>query len=647
MLGSSDRRSPASALQRSRSLTRRRAAALLLFSIAGLAACRGGSRIAPWVRVDLAARRPDRVDRPHHFPRGVNGSTRYWPLGPVDLHRHIPRAPKSAAQDPFPADGIAAVLQSPGSRLVYEVTPGKQAFLSFVPLPAEQGGGGGEYRVAVSRDGEPRVELYARSFARGAVAAAAEQTIDLSRYAGVPIALELEVGARDRAPAKPSGQVEGWGALAVQWRQASPPGPAEVSRPRRSARPNFLLLGLDTTRADALGAWGRSPSVTPTLDELAAESQRWTNAYSCFNVTNPSFISTLTGLYGAQHRVYGLSDAVSESVVTLAEIFRDGGYATYATIAAGHLASGAGLERGFDRFERPPVRLAAGAIVDRALAWFAEGAREKPFFAWLHFFDPHTPNTPMEPYSRGLRPAQPAGLGPIGDWTPFRALGTRAWKAPRVFGEPDLYLGEVSYLDRQIGRLLDYLRSRGLLDNTFVVVWADHGENLGEHGFESRHTGLFETTTHVPLIIRSPGPLRAGVHPELVQNIDLFPTLVAAAGLAGPRTPGQDLFRTAGRRAVFSEGSDHSAERVRDARWALVRNHDLVAPLVEPLYLFDLQADPGETTNLAGRGLAAERELSALLDQWLAAVGSTARGRRLTPSPAGPGDEELRALGYL
>jgi arylsulfatase A-like enzyme len=217
-------------------------------------------------------------------------------------------------------------------------------------------------------------------------------------------------------------------------------------------------------------------------------------------------------------------------------------------------------------------------------------------------------------------------------------------------GNRDLYDGEVAYLDRQVGRLLDFLASRGLLENTVVAVVADHGENLGEHGIRFRHVGLFDTTTHVPLMIRWPGREREGRRiAGLVQTVDLFPTLLAAAGLLAPKQDGTDLRGLTGegrggRRAVFSEhaGRLGVSVRTREYRYGLNQGNDRFLP--DGPYLYDLKADPGETQNLAGRGLGVERELNHLLLRWLA-------DRRKNPNPQSRDlteeeEQRLRALGY-
>src|SRR5262249_41502659 len=148
---------------------------------------------------------------------------------------------------------------------------------------------------------------------------------------------------------------------------------------------------------------------------------------------------------------------------------------------------------------------------DMTIDWLAGHAgRGKPFFAWVHLFDPHTPHTPPEPYALGFRPSEATGLTPPRLWVPFRAPGPRPFTEPVLGADRALYYGEVAYVDRQVGRLLGWLRSRDLLDDTLAAVVADHGESLGEHGIRFRHVGLHDTTTHVPMMIRWPGREAAG-----------------------------------------------------------------------------------------------------------------------------------------
>jgi arylsulfatase A-like enzyme len=384
---------------------------------------------------------------------------------------------------------------------------------------------------------------------------------------------------------------------------------------------------------------------------LADESEVWTDAYSCFNVTNPSFASIFTGLYGKHHGTYDLTPpGLAAEHTTLAELLGAAGYRTAAVISARFLgAPETGIAQGFTVVRRPEdSTFAAESAVGIALNQLTD--RDEPFFLFLHLFDAHTPHTPPDPYARGERPASASGMAPVPAWAPFRSLGPAAFDDLRLGGARDLYDGEVAYLDREVGRLLDFLRSRGLLERTLVAVVADHGENLNEHGITYRHSGLYESTTHVPMMIRRPGASPAGRRiPGLVQTIDLFPTLLRAAGLPVPAQDGVDLDQLFangrhGRRAVFAEHSGRQGVMVRTADYRLTLLHGMPF-LADGAYLFHTGADPQELENLAGRGLPQEADLRRVLTGWLA--DSTAiRGGR--PSSLTPEEEkELRALGYL
>jgi arylsulfatase A-like enzyme len=281
--------------------------------------------------------------------------------------------------------------------------------------------------------------------------------------------------------------------------------------------------------------------------------------------------------------------------------------------------------------------------------------RRKPFFLWVHLFDPHTPHMPPAPFALGQRPAAPYGLSPVAGWVSFRSGGLRPFRVPSLAADRELYFGEVAYADREIDRLLGLLESRGQLGDTIVAFVADHGENLEEHGLSYRHAGLWDTTTHVPLMIRWPDR-RAGVSGAsrvpgrrlrgLVQTIDLYPTLLAAAGLRPNATDGRDL-RTlveagrGGRPAVFAEQADGQGAAVRTASW---RYFVSVSSQLVPAgsYLYDLKRDPAELTNLAGKGRREETELRAMLNRWRRDGKPAAPRSKLTPEE----EAALRALGY-
>jgi len=279
---------------------------------------------------------------------------------------------------------------------------------------------------------------------------------------------------------------------------------------RRSA----LLVTLDTTRADALSCYGNREPTTPVLDSLAKDGVAFDAAHTVMALTLPAHTSMLTGLAPLRH---GLRDngvgALPESAQTIAVRAHAAGLDTAAFVSSVVLDDDFGLQRGFDVYSVPERRGAterahgaerpSSATIDAALAWLAKRDPSRPFFLWVHLYDPHHPYTPGAPW---------AGR----------------------FSTP--YLAEVAGMDHELGRLFDDLRARGLFDETFVLALADHGEAFGEHGEVTHGTYCYETTLHVPLIARWPGKTadrRAGTRSrELVSSIDVAPTLAEALGLA-------------------------------------------------------------------------------------------------------------------
>lgn len=622
-----------------------------------------------WARLDLTEAEPA-VEQDAHAA-GDLYDRRIGYLGREEV-RDMSRVPESQlAAFPFRrAPQIRVLEEAAGVRLAWRVELGADPYASFIPL-----GWSGEpcrclYRFGL-RDARGELhELHREEAEEVSPRAPGTVEVDLSGFAHSTVDLLLQVDTMLGAPPPAAGAVPSllWGSPAVYHRRPvegwRPPGPD--GRP-----PNVILIGADTLRADHVGPWRNTsyaPTLTPAIDRLAAESDVWLRAYSTFNITNPSFASIFTGLYGKNHGVYDFQTALAADHETLAERFADAGYETLAVIAASHLGDhNSGLGQGFDRTVLSQHTFAGELPVDVAMEWIAERHERsedgaKPFFAWLHLFDPHTPHTPPGPFGVGLRPAGPTGLGPIGSWVPFRRVGDREFEQPVLGGERDLYAGEVAYLDRQVDRLLGFLESRDLLEETIVVFVSDHGENLGEHGIDFRHAGLFETTTHVPLMIRWPGragpgaaerpaePSERGRRFEgLVQTLDLYPTLLAGAGLEAPPSDGTDLRQLTydgrpGRRAVFAEHASSSGVMVRTPthRYARIVG---VFEVPEGPHLYDLAADQDETRNLAGRGLPVEAELSALLDRWLRDRRETpeAESRELTEEDR----RKLRSLGYL
>jgi arylsulfatase A-like enzyme len=418
-----------------------------------------------------------------------------------------------------------------------------------------------------------------------------------------------------------------------------------IPRPsvRAPAQPHVLLLAADTLRADALGAYGASPSVTPSLDAFAAQSQVWLDAFATANNTNPSLASLMTGLYPKDHGLFDLRTQLPSSRTTLAEYFQAAGYETLGIVSAAHLKN-AGLDQGFDRLVRPGGQFFAETVVDMAIDWL-QTERAGPTFAWLHFFDPHVPHNPPASYARGLAPAAAFGMGPVRSWAPFRDPGPVEFdaRAPRKApGHRKLYPGEVAYLDRELGRLIDFLRSRGRLDTTIVAFVADHGETLGERNSWFRHGGLFDETTHVPLMIRWPGGEPRGRIEGLVQHFDLFATLLEVIGVRAD-SDARLLDATPARDAVFANHANDEGSMVRTPSHLFIFERAKSRRPRGPRF-FDLASDPAARNDLSGRDDPLEKELADRLRAWRA----TKRiGDRAQPVEIGEAERaRLRELGY-
>jgi arylsulfatase A-like enzyme/Flp pilus assembly protein TadD len=409
---------------------------------------------------------------------------------------------------------------------------------------------------------------------------------------------------------------------------------AAVAGCRRSApgaspeHPNVLLVTIDTLRADHLGCYGRAAAVTPAIDALAARGVRFATAIAHVPLTGPSHASILTGRTPLGH---GFRDnggyVLAAQVKTAAEDFGQAGYRTAAFVSAFPLDRRFGFDRGFetyddhlpkgnDRRRTPYVERLADATTDAATRWLsAPAAAGAPFFLWVHYYDPHAPYEP------------PGGL------------------AERFRTSP--YDGEIAFVDAQLSRLLRTLEDKGTLARTLVLVTADHGEALGEHGEGTHGLFVYDSTLKIPWIMAGPGIGAGRVSTTVARGIDLLPTLLDYAGVP----PRADLEGRSLRPAA--EGHEMSdapayAESLYPERefgwaplhaWRTARHKLIEAPRPE---LYDLEVDAGEQTNKAADEPARVAELRRVLQSAVS---------RPAPSSAAEVDpetaERLRALGYV
>ncbi len=493
---------------------------------------------------------------------------------------------------------------------------------------------GGQLRVTVRPDsGRP----FERRLELDASAGWWRRELELGRLGG-GAALEL-------AAELPAGCVLRLSEAAVDDRRPAPP-PAAGGR-----RVQLLLISVDTLRRDALGASGGGAD-TPALDRLAAESEVFTTAYAAASWTKPSHASMLTGFHPDTHRALMLDQAIDPALPTLAGRLRGGGLATGALVYdCTWLSPRWGFGKGFDSY-RITRRRAAGQAA-AAAEWLLDH-RGEDFFFFLHTFEPHADFNILPYEAPGLNRAViadrfgVAGFGCRGGVCAAQLLA--ALSQGRVPGEPadrqvlrSSYDEGVRYVDGALGMLFDRLRGSGLWDELLVVVTSDHGEEFLEHGGYG-HESLHEEVLRVPLIVKWPRGRRAGLVTEAPgSGVDLAPTLLAAAGLPIDDLPGRDLGAPPAARVLMAGTLERTV--IADGLKGFFGGK-------APDRLFDLDADPGESVDLAAARPADLQRLAALLDRERRAalelnrrLGSAVGAERVELSAAER--ERLRAFGYL
>lgn len=418
--------------------------------------------------------------------------------------------------------------------------------------------------------------------------------------------------------------------------------------------PNVLVVVVDTLRRDHLGCYGYPRNTSPEIDRFAAGAVRYAHAAAAAPWTTPSIGALLTSRYPSELGITEEPDLLDDRFVLLSEVLSANGYETGAVVAHYFVNAEWNFDQGFDLFDQSNVLghegISSPGVTDTALA-FLRRPRRRPFFLFVHYFDPHYH---YREHAGFTFPA-PGYDGPIRSGLPYEELLARlgALDAADRARLVDLYDSEIAFTDHHFGRLLDGLDELGLAEDTLVVLTADHGEEILERGWIGHGNSLYEEQIGVPLVVRYPGGA-PGVVERSVGLIDVYPTVLAALGIAiDHRISGRSLLdveSSASPRPVFAETDWGGVRAVVLGRLKLVRQlpHG-------PERLFDLAADPGERDDLMPR-LAAEAgavspfeagELRRRLSGWLAAM-EAARGRDGAEVELSEEDRaRLRALGYL
>ncbi|MFQ6102961.1 MAG: sulfatase-like hydrolase/transferase [Candidatus Glassbacteria bacterium] len=410
-------------------------------------------------------------------------------------------------------------------------------------------------------------------------------------------------------------------------------------------RPNVILISLDTVRADRLGCYGHRGINTPNIDFLAAQGVLFEKAIAPAPLTLPSHTTILTGLYPNNHGVRdNTTYRLSEKALTLAEILKENGYRTAATVGAFVLDSSRGLDQGFDYYddelpkptkafasvlsnvednrirEREVAERTASVVTRKAISWLRENSDEK-FFLWIHYFDPHYPYTPPPPYSMKYR------------------------------GRP--YYGEIAFVDENIGSVMEKLRDFELIDNTLVIIVGDHGESLGEHKEYTHCIFIYDSTTRVPLIMSWPGRIPAGVIVnDVVSLADVLPTILEfleigpVDGLDGVSLVDIIGGKGSGERFIYSESlfpylnyGWSQVYSLRGARWKYIK-----APEPE---LYDMSRDRLETKNLFDTEREVATRLAELLETMISEKPAQESVLAESAELSTQDRERLESLGYI
>lgn len=404
--------------------------------------------------------------------------------------------------------------------------------------------------------------------------------------------------------------------------------------PDAPARPNILLISIDTLRADHLGAYGYARPTSRCIDEFAKSAVLFEQAHSSASWTLPSLTSLMTSMYSSTHGCWKIDSRLDPSFHTLAELLRNFGYDTAMVASHTFLSSRYGLQKGFTHVDSkilqtdPIKNITSPAITEKGIEWLRAKAAVHdgiPWCLWLHYFDPHDDYLPHAGFSE--------------------QFGTTE--------EMDLYDGEIAFTDHHVGAVLDELSRLHLSDDTIVVLVADHGEEFLEHGNMRHGSTLYEEVIRVPLIVRVPGLAPRRIAP-VVPTVDVMPTLLELAGTkASFAIEGRSLLplmrgeNDAEREAVSEVRwhQDQDMKSLRKGDWKYI-DHRLGTARFD--LLFALPDDPHEETDASVVFAPTTAEMKSELQRRLqhARELSSSYGKsELSPSSAADA-EHLRKLGY-
>lgn len=459
-------------------------------------------------------------------------------------------------------------------------------------------------------------------------------------------------------------------------------------------KPNVVLIIMDATRTDHLSCHGYYRETAPNLEALAGEGVLFENAISAAPWTLPSITSIFTGTYPSRHGNRTLHSVMDDGLLTLAQILTSQGYSTAAFHTAGYIGPSWRTDKGFQQIQgrlfrdRNLVELFEHAVVrvrdiltnnnDCGASWINNQVQDwvtnchEPFLLYLHYMEPHVKYRSPWPYCWQY-------LNDPSDWIRSLRVNRRRtwieWLVGQVTLEAadfeilaNLYDGAINYLDKKIGEVVSMLRQRGILDNSVLIVTADHGENLGDHGMMGHQWCLYETLIKVPLIIRYPEAFPPGLRISgLVQTVDILPTLIDILQITSDelsdQLQGQSLISEGRicprRRYGFAEEVGYGIETWsqkypefdfspfdRELRAIRTDRYKYIWSSNGQDELYNLVNDPKELHNLIAEFPSEVSRLSKILQDWHQQSSAGAFARRTTELDESV-ERRLRDLGYI
>ncbi len=429
-----------------------------------------------------------------------------------------------------------------------------------------------------------------------------------------------------------------------------------ASRTEKLPLQKVILVSVETLRRDHVSAYGYGRQTTPTFDDLVGGGTSYDRHWAPAPYTHPSLASLVTGLLPTRLGFVDNIPTIGPDLTTAAQLFARGGYVTAGFSVQYVLSNRYGLNRGFHYYRNHPNDVSAGAL-NKDLLHFLDEHADDNLFVWVHWFDPHGPYRPPAGYRQRfendalwaqdtvtLKPGTAQEGSP--DIPPYVLDKGKTERRHYVAG----YDGDIAYWDAELGKLIAHIQARGWADDTVVVVTADHGESLGDHGRTFCHGSLYEHDLHVPMAMWGPGRVPAGVRVSAnTSHVDVLPTLLDYAGLPVPAgLNGASMRGMTTQRPGDIPGNIAVVGRGENMRWA-VRGGDVKLLLDrsgELLSAFDLSTDPNETRDLVGTASKEVRALWRSTQAWLT-KGSWRGDKARTQTLDDEDVERMRALGYI